>query len=73
VIDTVHKWLGNMLTGTLRTTKLVGEIRFDPKAACVSRSRAEIDLGGELRFGNETNPTKLNVRYQHTLELEARR
>ncbi len=72
VIDTVNKWLGNTLTGTLRTTKLEGELRFDPKAASVSQSKVEIDLGGELRFGNETDPTKLTVRYQHTLELTAR-
>lgn len=73
LVDTVNKWLGNTLTGSLKTTKLAGEIRFDPKTTCVSRGKAELDLGGELRFGNETNPTKMNVRYQHTLELEARR
>lgn len=66
------KWLNNPLKGTLKTTKLAGAVRFDPKAGSVRSSEVQAEMSGELKLGPGDNPAVLKVTFQHTLELEAK-
>jgi hypothetical protein len=66
------KWFGTSLRGPLKMSKLQGTIVFDPGTQTVRRGSAQVELAGDLLFGNENNPAKMKLKYEHTLELEAK-
>jgi hypothetical protein len=66
-------WAGASLRGTLKTSKLAGTVRFDPRTASVPKGEAQADFGGDLKLGLGDSPVDLKVTFQETLDLEARR
>jgi len=64
------KLFNNPLKGTLKTTKLAGAVRFDPKAGAVQNSEIQIEMSGDLKIGGGEKPAAFKVSFQHALELE---
>ncbi len=62
------KWLNVAVKGPLRTTQFQGELWFDARAGVLARGTADIDLAGDLKFGD--NATVMKLRFHHQLELE---
>jgi hypothetical protein len=69
-IELNMKWGMRDLYGTLKTSKLAGKVRFDPKAGAVQHGETQLDFGGDVRWGTGDNPVKFHVEFKHTLELE---
>jgi hypothetical protein len=65
-------WVGAPLRGTLKTSKLAGTVRFDPRAGFVQKGEAQADFAGDLKLGLNDPPLVLKVSFQETLDLEAR-
>jgi hypothetical protein len=66
-LDLDMKWIGIALRGKLQTTKLAGNVRFDAQAGALESSTAQIDMKGDLKFGDNST---LAVSFQHNLELQ---
>jgi hypothetical protein len=71
-IELNMKWGGRDLSGTMKTSKLAGKVRFDPKGGTVQHGETQLDFGGDVRWGVGENAVKFRVDFKHTLELEAK-
>jgi hypothetical protein len=71
MVDLDMKWANGSLRGTLKTTKLTGLVRFDPRAGAVQSGEAQADYGGELKLGLGEMPVVLGVKFHQELTLEA--
>lgn len=63
--DLNTKWVGVDVKGTLKTTKLVGKMVFDPRAGRLHSGIAIIGMAGDLKVGGGG----FKMTYQHELEL----
>jgi Family of unknown function (DUF6263) len=66
------KWGMRDLYGTLKTSKLAGKVRFDPKAGAVQSSETQLEYGGDVRWGSGGEAVKFRVDFKHALALEAK-
>jgi hypothetical protein len=66
------KWLGNVLTGTLKTDKLTGTYRFDAAGGKLAASEVQANLAGELRLGTDDKAPVFKLSFEHTLGAESR-
>jgi hypothetical protein len=71
-LEVETKWLNNVLTGRLKTTKLAGAARFDARAGELRQGECQAELAGELKVGAGENAAVMKIRFRHELELEAR-
>ena len=59
------KWINVDFKGALKTTKLEGTMRFDPRSGWMHSGNAAMHFGGELKIGGGM----FKMSYQHELEL----
>jgi hypothetical protein len=66
-LDLDTRWLNQALRGPLQSKRLSGELIFDAKAGALRSSKADVELQGNLKWGD--GQVDLRVSYRHTLEL----
>ena len=71
-LDMDTRWLNVPLRGMLKTSKLDGIHRFDPKKHALAAASVQLELGGDLLLGNENSPAKMKIHFERALDLEQR-
>jgi hypothetical protein len=61
------------MTGSLKSSKQSGTIRFDPKAGLVEGSDVTVDYAGELKFPTGGQPLILKVTLKNEVTVERKR